>query len=515
MPYSLNGHNPTQIKEDKRYYDDFLPQLDSSQPNKEKQPKSDDWSYATKEILDTLPRVWTRGLLYFFVIFVGIALPWTMLSKVDETGMAKGRLEPEGKTVILDAPELGTVAKLPVKEGDFVKVGQLLLELESELVSAELQQQQSKLEGQQNRLYQLELLKNQLILAIRTQNQQNQAQQLEKQAQVEQARQNLNSLKNSSNLQKEEKLAQVNQARQNLEHSQTAYKLAEIRLANARAEVQRYREALNQGIVSEIQVVEREDMAQEKQQFSEQAKSDFEQAKLRLAEQKSSYELTIRQGEADIEQAKLRLKEQESSYQSLISLGKLAILKDSEKLKNVETKITSLSSEIAQTKSKIESLEFQLSQRVLEAPIEGTIFQLPIQGEGEVVQPGDMIAEIAPLGASLVLRAQMATTESGFLTTGMPVKMKFDAYPFQDYGVVEGELVEISPTTKVTETDQGKVATYELKIELNQTCISTPNECIALRPGDTATAEVVLRQRRLIDFIIDPFKKLQQGGFSL
>ena len=515
MPNTFNGHIPTQLTEPERRNDDLLTQLDSSKPNHEKPPKKDDWSYATKELLDTLPRVWTRGLLYFLVGFVGIALPWAMLSKVDETGVAKGRLEPKGKTVILDAPVSGTVAAMTVKEGDSVKVGESLLELESELVSAELEQQLQKLEGQQNRLVQLELLKNQLLLAISTQKQQNQAQELEKQAQVEQARQNLDALRNSYDLQKEEKLAQVNQAQQDLEHSQTAYKIGSIRLANAQKEVQRFREALEQGIVSQIQVAEREDLAQERQRLYEQAKSDVEQAKLRLSEQRSSYERTIRQAKADIEQAQLQLKEQESSYQSLIRSGELDVLKSSEQLKNVETEITTLSSEIAQSKSQIESLEFQLSQRVLEAPIEGTVFQLPIKGEGEVVQPGDMIAEIAPKGTALVLRGEMATTESGSLAKGMPVKVKFDAYPFQDYGVVEGELVEISPTTEQVETPEGKVAAYHLEIELNQTCLPKPTECIDFRPGDTATAEVIVRQRRIIDFILDPFKKLQQGGFEL
>ena len=93
--------------------------------------------------------------------------------------------------------------------------------------------------------------------------------------------------------------------------------------------------------------------------------------------------------------------------------------------------------------------------------------------------------------------------------------MKFDAYPFQDYGVVGGWLKEISPTSKVQETAEGNVAIYELKVELDEYCIPTANECIVLCPGDTATAEVVVRQRPLIDFILDPFKKLQKGGLEL
>ncbi len=247
----FNGHIPIQTIPDERRYDDLLIQQDASKSNNNKSPQRNDWSYATKELLDTLPQVWTRGLLYFLVVFIGIALPWAMFSQVDETGTAKGRLEPTGKTIKLDAPVAGTVVAIKVKEGESVKAGQKLLELESELVSAELQQQQRKLEGQQNRLNQLEFLKNQLILALRTQQQQNQAQHLEKQAQVEQARQNLDSLRAAYSLQKEEKSAQVEQARQAIESSKVAYELEEIRLETAREKIPRYQQAYEQGALSQ------------------------------------------------------------------------------------------------------------------------------------------------------------------------------------------------------------------------------------------------------------------------
>lgn len=515
-PGSQNGH----YRSDKEQSEQLLTSNRSDRTTLPTQANSseslsDDWSSLTKELIDTLPRVWTRGLLYFLVMFAGIVLPWAMLSKVDETGSARGRLEPQGKVFKVDAPVAGTVAKVLVKEGQLVKDKQPLLELESEEIKSELQQAQTKLEGQENRLAQLELMKNQLLLGVRAQQQQNKAQELEKQAQVEQARQNLESLRNNYNLQKEEKLAQVNQARQNLEYSQTASNLADIRLTKALREVQRYRQLREQGVVAEIKVVEQEDLAQERQRLQEQAQSDVQQAKLKKEEQQSSYQKIIHQAQSDIEQAKLRLQEQQKSYQSLIHSGELAVLKSEEQLKELQTQITALKAESSQSKSQIQSWEFQLGQRVLRAPVSGTIFQLPIQRTGAVVQPSTLIAEIAPKSASLILRAQMATSESGALREGMPVKMKFDAYPFQDYGVVEGKVSQISPTSKVTETNQGAIATFDLEIELKQTCIKTSTGCTPLAPGQTATAEVIVRQRRIIDFILDPFKKLQKGGLEL
>jgi HlyD family secretion protein len=526
---------------------------------------NEEWSSLTKDLIDTLPRVWTRGLLYFLVIFAGVILPWSMLSKVDETGSARGRLEPKGSTQRLDTIVSGTVAKVQVKEGQTVKAGQVLIELESDVLRTDLQQAQTKLEAQQNRLAQLELLKNQLNVAIRVQEHQNQAQELEKVTQINQAQQNLDSRKSASNLQKQEKLAQVNQAQQNLDAKQTAYNLQKVEklsqidqarqnitssktaynLANHRllkdlAEVQRYRQLLEAGVVPEIKVVEMEKLAEESKRLQEQAQanvkqaelrlkeeqiryqsiihqaeSDIEQAKLRLKEEHSRYQSLVQQIQSDIEQAKLRVEEQQRSHQSLTHASKLAVLKSQEQLKDLQTQITALQAEISQSKTQIQALNLQLEQRILRSPVDGTLFLLPIQRPGVVVQPGQTIAQIAPQGAGLIFKAQIPTSESGFLRKGMPVKLKFDAYPFQDYGVVSGHLNWISPDSKVVDVPPGKVEVFELEIALDKTSILAQNKSIALTPGQTATAEVIIRQRRVIDFILDPFKKLQKGGLEL
>lgn len=477
----------------------------------------DDWSHATLEVVDSLPQVWTRGFLYFLIVFIAIALPWAALSQVDETVAARGRLEPKGKTIKLDAPVAGEVAAIEVKEGKKVRAGQILVELESKLASSELQQQQRKLEGQQTQLNQLKLLKNQLLLAIHTQEQQNQAQLLEKQAQLEGSRQNLESLKILYNLQKEEQLALLEQAKGAIESSKVAYKVATIQLQAAREKYPRYQIAFQQGVISQDRFKDAEHLVAENSARLVQAQSEIYQAESRFKERQSSYQKIIQQARAEIQQAQLYLEEQRNSYQSLLNSGKLALLKTKEQFKNLEREITTLNSEISQSQSQIESLQFQLEQRVLKAPIDGTVFELPVQSIGVVVQPGDPIVEIAPVGSSLVLRALLPTTqkESGSLEIGMPVKIKFDAYPFQDYGVVEGHLSWVSPDSQISETEQGQIENFELEIELDRVDLEAANQEISLSTGQTATAEIIVRQRRVIDFIFDPFKKLQKSGLEL
>ncbi|ARV62953.1 HlyD family secretion protein [Nostocales cyanobacterium HT-58-2] len=499
-----NGATPASVKS-------------SSDLNHSKQSETDskDWFYGTEELLDALPQVWTRSMLYLMVGFAAIIIPWLMLSKVDETGAARGRVEPQGATQRLDAAAAGSVTAVNVKEGDTVKAGQLLVELESDVLRTDLQQAQTKLQGEQNQLAQLELLKNQLMLSINVTEQQNRAQELEKLSQVQQAQQSLDAKQTTYNLQKLEKLAQVYQAEQNVHTTLTTFQLSKNRLSRDLAEVQRYHQLWQQGVVPQTKVVELQKVADETQQLLLTSESDMKQAQLRLQEQTNSYQMILAQAVADIKLAKLRLQEQQSSYQSVVQASKLALLKSQEQLKDLQSQTTARQSEIGQIKSQIQSLNLQLQQRVVRSPIDGVIFELPIEKPGSVVQAGQMIAQVAPKGSTLILKAQMSSEQSGFLREGMPVKIKFDAYPFQDYGVVQGHVTWISPDSKIQESNSGRIETYELKIALQQPYIQAGNKRIPLIPGQTATAEIIIRERRVVDFILDPFKKLQKGGLEL
>lgn len=454
-------------------------------------------------------------MLYFLISFAVIVIPWASLSKVDETGTARGRLEPKGATQKLGIAVTGKVKSVNVEEGETVKTGQVLLELDADVLQKELEQTRTQLEGFSNRHAQQELLKNQLMLAINIQEQQNQAQALEKMAQVNQAQQNLDAKQSTYNLQKLEKQALLEQARQRINSSEIIRKLAQRRLQRDFREFQRYQHLLSQGAVPQIKIVELENSAEDSQRSLLQADAEMTQARLRLREEVSRYHATISQIRAEIQQAELRLQEQLSSYQGVVQAGKLAVLKSQEQLKDLQSQMTNLQSEIAQTKSQIASLKLQLQQRIVRSPIDGTIFELPVQKPGPVVEAGQIVAQIAPKNTPLILRANMPSQQSGFLRVGMPVKIKFDAYPFQDYGIVHGRVSWISPDSKIQTTNQGNVETYEMDVTIDQPYIQSGNKRIFLTPGQTASAEVIIRQRRVIDFVLDPFKRLQKGGLNL
>lgn len=507
MPYPLSSNSLTITEEENKspkqevQIDDTKEQSDTT---------VDDLHYATEELLDALPQLWTRGVLYVLVGFVAVGIPWATVSKIDETGSAKGRIEPFGSTRKLDVQSGGKVKFVAVKEGDTVKAGQILLELDSDILQTELQQVQAKLSGLLNQKAELNTRKSQFLLTINVQEQQNQSQAQEKIAQIEQAKQNLDSTKSVYRLQRLEKQALLNQVQQQIRTTRNEQKFARGRLSIDTKQVERFSKLIEDGAVSANQVDRLKKEQQESKRLYERNLSDIKQAELRLAQEMSSYEATMNQLEADIEQAKLRFKEQQNSYKTLLQTSKLSILRTKEQLKDTQSQISSIESQIAQTRSQIASLKLQLKQRIVRSPIDGIIFEFPVSKPGEVVQPGQRIAQIAPKNADVVLKASMPIQDSGFLEVGMPVKVKFDAYPYQEYGIVEGTVAWVSPDSKVNQTPQGNIQSFELEITLDRQYVDNGEKRVTLMPGQTADAEVVIRQRQIIDFVLDPFKKLQK-----
>ncbi|MFM6860009.1 MAG: biotin/lipoyl-binding protein, partial [Dolichospermum sp.] len=148
------------------------------------------------------------------------------------------------------------IISVNVKEGEIVKAGQVLVKMESEVMETEIQQIKAKLEGLKSRKIQIEILKNQVLMAINIQRQQNQSQLLEKMAQVDQARQTFTSKKSAYAFQNLEKLAQIDQMKQNINSTQSNYRLTTSRLRRDISEVTRYRLLLQEGIIPQTKLVE-------------------------------------------------------------------------------------------------------------------------------------------------------------------------------------------------------------------------------------------------------------------
>jgi hemolysin D len=142
------------------------------------------------------------------------------------------------------------------------------------------------------------------------------------------------------------------------------------------------------------------------------------------------------------------------------------------------------------------------------APVSGVITDVTSTQAGDKIQANTPLGGIAPANARQVLKIEIAERDRAFLREGLPVKLKFSAFPYQRYGLINGTLEYISPATKPAA--QTKQPVYEGRVTLGRDHYLVADHKYPLRYGMTATSEVVVRERRLIDLALDPFRQI--GG---
>ena len=161
---------------------------------------------------------------------------------------------------------------------------------------------------------------------------------------------------------------------------------------------------------------------------------------------------------------------------------------------------------IAQLKSELAALEQAINHTTINAPVGGVITRLDVRSPRAVVQSGQAVAAIAPTGARLVVEAQIPNKDIAFLEKGMPAKLKFDAFPFQDFGSVAGQVIEVAPDAQV---DEHLGSFYKVTILPQNSAILAHGKNIPLRPGLALSVEIVTERKSVLAILLEPFRKLK------
>lgn len=146
-------------------------------------------------------------------------------------------------------------------------------------------------------------------------------------------------------------------------------------------------------------------------------------------------------------------------------------------------------------------------QAQLVAPCAGTILKLRVKDSGAVVSQGETVAELACGGEQLV--AELTVPESGIgkLKLDQDVKLKYDAFPYQRYGVKYGKLSWLSPAK-----GEGEAArVFKARVELTEKEITVKGRPRPLTAGMSGAVEIVVGKRTLISYVFEPIRQLREN----
>ena len=143
----------------------------------------------------------------------------------------------------------------------------------------------------------------------------------------------------------------------------------------------------------------------------------------------------------------------------------------------------------------------------LTAPCGGTILRMHIKDTGAVLREGEVVAEFACAGETLQAELKVPETGLGKLEIGQGVKLKYDAFPYQRYGVRYGRVAWLSPAG----SDTASGSTFRAQVEISDREMVVQGQSRQLIAGMSGTAEIVVGNRSLIEYVFEPLRQLKEN----
>ncbi len=435
-----------------------------------RQLKEEEYDFlpAALEIAERPPSPIGRKIIWGIIAVFVTAFLWACIGSVDEVAVATGKVIPAGYVKTVQPLEKGTVRSILVKDGSNVKKGEVLMELDTTATEADvssLEQQKVHLDAEIERL-EAERDEREFI-PLPTE---------DARLQIERQRQYALFLqrKKAQDSQMETLAASIAAQGESARAAEFAARKLKEQLAIAEDKEGRMKELLEVNAVSD---------------FSYQ---DYRERKLTLTEELSAARRDIARQLAEYGAQTAKWQNAKETYQRDV----MAQLED----------------DIQRRASIVEQLrkaENEKDARYLRAPVDGTVHALQIHTVGAVVSPSETVMVIVPEDTQVEMEVWVQNDDIGFVHEGQEAVIKVDTFPFQKYGMIQAHVSEVA--ADATE-DREKGLVYRVICRTETPFLEVRGDKTMLSPGMGVTAEIKTREKRIIEYFMDPFIRYRDEG---
>lgn len=187
---------------------------------------------------------------------------------------------------------------------------------------------------------------------------------------------------------------------------------------------------------------------------------------------------------------------------ALETLGKGGAALSAKRDRLIQRRIA-LQNQIQYDRETLQEVSVEINKQIVEAPVDGKLLKLDINSPGQPLRVGDPIAQIVPQNAPLVVRGQVETQDISKVAVGQPVQMRITAYPYPDYGVLQGKVQAIAPdVTMPRDGNTTGFSYYEVTIQPDQAFLTRDNRQYPIQAGMEVRADIISRQETLLQFLL-------------
>ena len=471
-------------------------------------------SYELGKAVQELPPLYTRLLAgtMSFVIFGTIS--WAHFSEIDEVATATGELIASTQVRPVTALGNGSILAVKVKEGDRVTKDQILIQRDpnfqqtdvnrlaksSKLIEDDLQRLQAERSGGKTAgtILQDELLNSRLL--------DYKAKQAAAAAEANRQQSILNQAKvRLSRLQENLANAKVSftNVQKNLENVKSLRSMLDNNLSIAQQREENLRTLVEPGALTRVDYLDAKERLNRANADIIRNSDEITKNQNNLTEAKDKIASLEKDAAAQFQE----INQAEQAYQTVRNQN---IRLTSERQSEILTQINKRKEELTTVAGQLEQARQQKDGETIKAPVAGTIYK--IKATKGPVQSGEELLSILPEGEEMLLEVKVLNRDIGFINQGMKAKVKIATFPFQEFGVVEGEVLQISPNA-IIDKELGLV--FPTRIKLSKHSLNVRGQQVEFNPGMAANAEIVTRQKSVLTFIIEPITRRFSEAFSV
>jgi membrane fusion protein, hemolysin D len=166
--------------------------------------------------------------------------------------------------------------------------------------------------------------------------------------------------------------------------------------------------------------------------------------------------------------------------------------------------------------------------QLLTAPVDGVVQQLAVHTVGGVVTPAQSLLVVVPSDSRLEIEAMVSNSDIGFVRAGQEAQIKVDTFNFTRYGLLHGEVLSVSQDALIRERSQdrsgdrapgaasetsepkGQELNYSARISLDRTRMRIDDRMVNLSPGMAVTVEIKTGSRNILSYLLSPLRRYRQ-----
>ena len=397
---------------------------------------------------------------------VGIALVFSYLAQMDVVVTAQGKVIPAGKSKVVQPLEAGVVRTIAVRDGQTVRAGEVLLELDVTSIGADRDRIQRELWEAK-----AEVLRDTAQLAGRGQ------------------------FATPTGMPIEIAVNQLAVLQSRLAEQHAKLAALDADLSKRKADAAAISSGLTQQRASVPLMQQKYNMREELAKTGHVAQTGVIESKMELIN-----------AEKDLAVQNNRLQESQAGYMAAQEQRTQAVAEFRAKASGELLEATKKRDAAEQEFIKVSQ---RLALQTLRSPIDGVIQQLAVTTVGGVVTAAQPLMTIVPADTPLELEAQVMNRDIGHVRVGQRVINKVETFDFTRYGYIEGEVLWVG-TDSVQDQKLGPVFPVRIKLNSTQTPTSVNGQTGLIKAGMSVTADIRTDKRRLIDYLLAPMLRYKQ-----